>query len=308
MSDSVSVSASDFDSLFDEVSNWERWDEESPRGTLNHLTPDRLVAAARLVRSGITVSLGLTLNTQASPDNPEPAEHRMTQLTDDGSGTVRFVKDFIGVDFHNDGISHLDALCHVSYRGSLFGGAPDTSADEGGATVGNVEALRNGIVGRGVLIDVPRLRGVPWLEPGDYVLPDELLAAEAAESVQIGPGDILLIRTGHNRRIRELGPWDTARSKAGLHPEAARLLTERRVAVLGSDTNSDAAPSKTDGVDFPIHVLAVNAMGLHLLDYLQLDDAAATCEQFDRWEFLCAIAPLQIPLGTGSPVNPIAIF
>ena len=302
------LSAAEFDALFEEVSNWARWDEESPRGTLNHLTPDRIVAAARLVRTGTTVSLGLPLDTEPRVDNPAPAEHRMTQLTDTGSGAVRFVKDFIGVDFHNDGHSHLDALCHVSYRGAFFGGASDDSATEQGATIGDVNVAKDGLVGRAVLLDIPRLRGVPWLEPGEQVGVDELAAAETHQRVRVGPGDILLVRTGHPRRLAEIGPWDTTHAKAGLHPGAATLLTERSIAVLGCDTNSDAAPSATEGVPFPIHVLAVNAMGLHLLDYLWFEDLAAVCEQSGRWEFLCVIAPLRIPGGTGSPVNPIAIF
>jgi kynurenine formamidase len=308
MTRTAAMSAAEFDALFDEVSNWARWDEASPRGTLNHLTPERIVAAAGLVRSGISVSLALPLDTQRRPDNPRPAEHRMTQLTEDGSGKVRFVKDFVGVDFHNDGQSHLDALCHVSYRGSLFGGKSDGSTDEQGASFGDVETVRNGIIGRGVLLDIPRLRSTAWLEPGEQVSTEELIAAERAANVRIGPGDIMLVRTGHGRRLDEEGPWDTTRHKAGLHPATAQLLTERQVAVLGCDTNSDAAPSSTEGVPFPMHVLAVNAMGLHLLDYLQLDTLAATCERLGRWEFLCVVAPLRIPGGTGSPVNPIAVF
>jgi kynurenine formamidase len=305
---STTMTATQFDTLFDDVSNWSRWEEESRRGTLNHLTPDRVVAAAQLVCSGLTVSLGLPLDTEQRPDNPAPAQHRMTHLSDHDAGDVQFVKDFVGVDFHNDGQSHLDALCHVSFRGNLYGGAPDTSANAEGATIGDVEAVADGIVGRGVLLDIPRLRGTPWVEPGDEVGPDELTAAERSQDVHIGPGDILLVRTGHNHRLDELGPWDTGQNKAGLHPSAAALLTERRVAVLGSDTNSDTAPSRTEGVTYPMHVLAVNATGLHLLDYLQLDPLAATCERLGRWDFLCVVAPLRIPGGTGSPVNPIAVF
>src|SRR5262249_51448923 len=179
-------------------------------------------------REGVTVGLGRPLDTTRRPDNPAPAEHRVTQLADDGSGKVRFVKDFVGVDFHNDGQSHLDALSHVSFNGSLFGGAPDTSAGAEGATVGDVETLRDGIVGRGVLPDLPRLRGTDWADPGAQGRPEELVAAERAQGVRIGPGDILLVRTGHTRRLDRLGPWDTTRNKAGLHPAAARLLTERR--------------------------------------------------------------------------------
>ena len=308
MTDPSVMTTAEFEAVFAEVSNWARWDEASPRGTLNHLTPARIVAAAGLVRAGITVSLALPLDTQRRPDNPSPAEHRMTQLTTDGSGAVRFVKDYVGVDFHNDGQSHLDALCHVSFKGTLFGGAPDTSTGADGATVGDVETLRDGIVGRGVLVDIPRLRATDWVEPGDVVRPEELIAAGRSQGVGIGPGDVLFVRTGHTRRLDELGSWDTTRHKAGLHPAVARLLTERQVAVLGSDTNSDAAPGCVEGVPYPVHVLAVNAMGMHLLDYLQLDVLAQTCDRLGRWEFLCVIAPLRIPGGTGSPVNPIAVF
>jgi kynurenine formamidase len=301
--------AAEFGALFDEVSNWTRWDgEDRSRGALNYLTPDRTVAAAALVRSGTTVGLGLPTDVEKRPDNPQPTEHRMTQLAEDGSGAVRVVKDFYGTDFHNDGHSPLAALCHVSFRGSLFAGVPDTSVGPRGASLGDVETVRDGVVGRGVLLDIPRLRDVAWVEPGDEIRPDELVAAEQAQNVRVGPGDMILVRTGHNRRLRELGPWDTTQSKAGLHPSAARLLTQRQVAMLGCDTNSDAAPSRTEGVPFPIHVLAVNAIGLHLLDYLQLDELAATCDQLDRWDFLCVVAPLRIPGGTGSPVNPIAVF
>lgn len=306
--DAASMTTGEFDTLYDAVSNWGRWDGRAAWGTLNFLTADRVLAATRLVQAGVTVGLGLPLDTEQRPDNPTPAEHRMTQLADDSSGAVRFIKDYVGTDFHNDGHSHLDALCHVSFRGKLFDDEPDTSVTGDGARVGEVDTVRNGIVGRGVLLDIPRLRATAWVEPGEEVRPEELLAAERAENLSIRTGDILFVRTGHNRRLHDLGQWDTTRSKAGLHPTAARLLAERQVAVLGSDTNSDTAPSRTDGVSFPIHVLAINAMGLRLLDYLQLDALAELCERFGRWEFLCAIAPLRVPGGTGSPVNPIAVF
>ncbi len=136
----------------------------------------------------------------------------------------------------------------------------------------------------------------------------DLTRAEAAQGVRVEAGDILLVRVGHRRRRAVLGPWDAASARAGLHPAAMELVAERRVAVLGSDSNNDTAPSAAEGVDFPVHVLALRALGLMLLDYLQFEDLAATCEAAGRWSFLCVIAPLRLPLGTGSPVNPIAIF
>jgi kynurenine formamidase len=167
---------------------------------------------------------------------------------------------------------------------------------------------KDGIVGRGVLLDVPRLRGVPWLEPGEHVFREDLEAAEREQAVSVRAGDILLIRTGHQRRLAERGPWDAANLKAGLHPTTALFLSEREIAVLGSDGNSDTAPSTTETVGFPIHALALNAMGVHLLDYLYLEELADTCARTGRWEFFFATAPLRIVRGTGSPVNPIAIL
>ena len=159
-----------------------------------------------------------------------------------------------------------------------------------------------------MLLDIPRLRGVPWLEPGQQVFAEDLEAAEREQRVSVGEGDILLVRTGHSRRLAELGPWDTRGSKAGLHPTALRFVGSRAVAALGSDGNSDTAPSTTEGVDFPIHALAIAAMGLHLLDYLQFEDLASACERARRWEFLFIAAPLRIVGGTGSPINPLAVL
>jgi kynurenine formamidase len=304
------LSETEFRALFDAVSNWGRWGEEDERGALNELTADRIAAAARLVRAGETVTLSLPLNTQGGLHNPEPAIHSMTLShdVDIGSGTVRLAKDFIGVDYHNDSHSHIDALCHVAFDGALYNGRSSASFDAHGATVNTIEAAKDGLVGRGVLLDVPRLRGVPWLEPGDNVFPDELEAAEREKGVAVSAGDILLVRTGHTRRLAELGPWETAKAKAGLHPTAARFLAERDVAALGSDGNSDTAPSTTEGIAFPIHTLTLNAMGVLLLDYLQLEGLVEACEQEGRWEFLFVGAPLRIVGGTGSPLNPLAVF
>jgi kynurenine formamidase len=305
----TAVSREEFHELFERVSNWGRWGPDDERGTLNYLTPERVAAAARLAVAGRTVSLSRALNTEEEPDNPEPADHHMTMLGArqhaDGLG---FAKDFIGVDYHNDSHSHLDALCHVSFEGTLYNDTPSDSVTADGAAVGTVEVMKDGLVGRGVLLDVPRLRGAEWLEPGDNVVSADLEQAERDQGVMVGEGDVLLVRTGHGRRLDEVEGWDPTNAKAGLHPNCAVFLAERRVAALGCDGNNDTAPSITEGVGFPIHVLALNAMGMPLLDYLLLEDLAASCEQSGRWEFLFVAAPLRIAGGTGSPLNPIAIL
>jgi kynurenine formamidase len=309
-SDSAHVSTAEFRELFRSLSAWGRWGELDERGALNYITVDRVAEAARLVSRGITVSLSWPLDTDAAAHNPSPAQHRMTSLApaDDAGGAVQLAKDWVGIDYHSDTHTHIDALCHVAYAGSLYNGTSTDVVTPLGATAQTVEAAKDGLVGRGVLLDIPRVRGVPWLEPGEPIYRDDLEAAELGQGVRVQEGDILLVRTGHARRLKEVGSWETANAKAGLHPTAMPFLAERRVAALGSDGNSDTAPGSTDDVDFPIHVLAINAMGIHLLDYLQLEDLADVCERERRWTFFLVAAPLRIAGGTGSPLNPIAIF
>jgi len=284
----------------------------SPRGALDTLTPERVLAAAREVRSGRAVSLAAPVNTHAGPDDPEPAEHRLTAppggVPAPGGG-LDFARDRFAMDVHGDVNTHLDALCHVIYDGTVHGGIPAADAlSPDGASALSVELARDGIVGRGVLLDIPALHGLPWLEPGVQVTADDLAGAEARQGVRVGPGDILLVRVGHRRRREELGPWDVTRARAGLHPAALEFLAERQVAVLGSDGNNDTAPSAAPDVAFPVHVLAVHAMGLHLLDWLGLEALAPACADEGRWSFLCVIAPLRLPSATGSPVNPLAVL
>ncbi|MFF4350626.1 cyclase family protein [Streptomyces sp. NPDC001530] len=282
----------------------------SPRGALDTLTSERLLAAVREVRSGRTISLAAPVNTLAGPDDPEPAEHRLTAPPGGVPGRgLDFARDRFAMDVHSDVNSHIDALCHVIYDGTLHGEVPAADAlSPDGASALSLDLARDGIVGRGVLLDIPGLHGLPWLEPGSHVTAEDLAAAEARQGVRVGPGDILLVRVGHRRRREERGPWDAAGARAGLHPAALEFLAEREVAVLGSDGNNDTAPSTTQGVAFPVHVLAVHAMGLHLLDYLRFEDLVPVCVQEGRWSFLCVIAPLRLPLATGSPVNPLAVL
>ena len=284
------------------------WGPDDRRGALNHITPDRVLAAVAEVRLGRTVSLAAPIYNQVTPDNPDPARHQMMQAGSVAAARgLSFAADQIAMNVHGDADTHIDALCHVIFDGELYNEVPASAVTEMGAAELSIDVARDGIVGRGVLLDVPRARGVPWLEPGDHVTPADLAAAERVQGVRAGPGDLVLVRVGHRRRRAATGPWDAARARAGLHPTVVPYLAERRVAVLGSDSNSDTAPSVADGVDFPVHVLAINALGMHLLDYLELDDLVPPCEEAGHWSFLCVVAPLRLPGWTGSPVNPIAI-
>ena len=309
MSD-FTVSTAEFRALYERL---RRGCEQGPAdrlGALNNISAAEVVAAASDVWRGRAVSLAAPIDSRTALDNPDPAVHEMTNPADDparASGLF-FATDRLAMNVHGNADSHIDALCHVMFDGKLYNGIDAETVTAAGATELSIDVAGQGIVGRGLLLDIPRLRGVPWLEPGDHVTADDLLAAESAQVDRIEQGDLLFVRVGHRARRRSLGAWDAASARAGLHPAALELLAERRIAVLGSDGNNDTAPSAAEGVDFPVHVLAINAMGLHLLDYLDFDALVGLCEELGRWSFLCVVAPLRLRAGTGSPVNPIAIF
>ncbi|MGA3153528.1 MAG: cyclase family protein [Streptosporangiaceae bacterium] len=305
------LTAASFAALAGQLRSRVPWGPRDRRGALNYITPQRVAAAAGEVRQGRTVSMAVPVAEAASADNPEPAVHEMRTIPDgsDGAQGLAFATDRLAMNIHGDASSHIDALCHVSYDGMMYNGVRAGEAVmASGAAQLSIAAAKDGIVGRGVLLDIPRVRNVAWLQPGEHVTADDLAAAEAAEQVRLGPGDLAFVRVGHRRRRHELGPWDVAQARAGLHPLALEFLADRQVAVLGSDSNNDTAPSAVPGVDFPVHVLAIAVLGLHLLDYLQFGELGEACERAGRWSFLCVIAPLRLVGGTGCPVNPIAIL
>ena len=245
----------------------------------------------------------------SAADNPEPGTRHMKHLPAEASAVegLSFAEDHLTLNIHGDADSHIDALCHVSYQDSLYGGAEPGSVTSLGADSLSIDDIRDGVAGRGVLLDIPRFRGTVagarrLRHRGD------LAGAAQAQGVAVGPGDLVFVRVGHRSRRAALGPWEVAESRAGLHPHAVEYLADLQIAALGCDSNSDTAPSLVDGVAFPVHVLAINALGLHLLDYLQFEDLRAVCESAGRWSFLSVIAPLRLPRATGSPVNPIAML
>ncbi len=220
---------------------------------------------------------------------------------------LSFATDRLAMNIHGDADSHLDALCHVIYHASLYNGVPADTITSTGAARLSVEVARDRSPG-GVLLDIPRLRGVPWLEPGDHVSTDDLVAAEQAQQVRVGQGDLLFVRVGHRRRRAS---W-----ARGTRPPPGRGCTRPRWSSSPTGRSRCSAATATTTrpaaghrpVDFPVHVLAINALGVHLLDYLQFEELVPACEQAGRWSFLCVIAPLRLRAGPGSPVNPIAIL
>ena len=287
----------------DSLSNWGRWGDDDQLGALNLITPDVTTAAAATVRTGRTVSCARPLDTAPSADNPSPVAHHMTGTHTEGWGA-----DYVALAPHGFATSHLDALCHIFHEGKLYNGYATETVTAHGATRLGIHRLRSGIVTRGVLLDVPARRGVDALEPGDPIFPEDLEAAEERAGLRVRAGDALLVRTGRWRWREAHGPWDVALLAAGLDAACLPWLRERDVATLGSDGVSDVLPSRVDGVTMPIHTVVIVAMGVHLMDNLDLEALAGACAEEGRWEFLLTVAPLVLRRGTASPVNPIALF
>ena len=307
------VSAPEFARLFEEICNWGRWGPDDERGTLNYLGPEQVRRAVGLVRRGRSVSMAIPINKVSGPENPQPPAHHMLRTHDQKlpEGEPAFAMDYLASGCHGDCHTHLDALCHVGYRGKLYNGVPSGTTTCGGATRLDITTYAHGIVGRGVLLDIPRLRGVKWLEPGDAVTTEELIAAEQAQGVRLEAGDIFVFRTGHHRRRLELGPWNNGydgEGKAGLHVRTLPWLHERKVAVFLPDGDGETVPCHVEGFAYPVHALQLVAMGMCCADSLQFEEVVKVCEEENRWEFLVVATPLRLPGGTGSLFNPIAIF
>jgi kynurenine formamidase len=307
------LTRSEMEELFESVKNWGRWGADDEAGALNYITPEMRARAAALVAAGESVSCSLEFPTRPAPDNPIPAQHMMVvagdACTTTGIPGMESAMDFIGVAFHGMAVSHIDALCHVFVEEKMYNGYDASEVKSTGAFKNSIMAGKDGISGRGVLLDIPRVKGADWVEIGERISPADLEAAEIAQGVEVSEGDILLIASGRDARRRQKGSWSPREGLAGLDARALSWLHERKVAVLGSDGVSDVMPNPdTEMWPMPIHQCGIVAMGLHLLDNLRLENLMDACIRHDRWEFLLVIAPLRVARGTGSPVNPIALF
>lgn len=292
-----------FDHIFKEVSNWGRWGKSDQIGTLNLITPEVRREAAKEVKDGISVSLERNLNQVKSIINTQPFQDVM-DLHVDG----KFNMDKYSVFFHGFAFSHFDALSHVYYNGHLYNGYPESDITESGAKVLNAAQYYEGVFTRGVLIDIPWLRGVPYLPTNALITAHDLDQWEAKTGVHVRSGDAVIIRTGRWAREDAKGPWDIANASAGLTPSAIEWLHKRDVAFMVSDAAHDALPSVVQGVDFPIHILAIAAMGMPLADQCDLEGLAKESLKLHRQTFLLTLAPVRSTGGTGSLVNPIATF
>jgi len=300
------LSVDEVKSLYDRISNWGRWGNQDQRGALNFITPQKRAAAARLVDSGEIVSLSLPLSTQSGPDNPQPVHHMMLHAGAPGYASL----DYFAMAPHGMAFTHLDALCHVFWQGKMYNGFSEREVGRFGARRCAIDVTRDGVMSRGVLLDIPRTKNIEWLELREPIYPEDLDAAEKLANLQVDEGDILLIRTGRHKRRAVKGAWDPRREGLpGLDASCLQWLHDRKIAVLGCDAVSDIAPSPYGAeMGLPIHVGALVIQGIHLIDNADLEPLAAACEKHRRYKFLFSMAPLILERGTASPVNPLALF
>jgi kynurenine formamidase len=298
-----------------ELSNWGRWGKDDQRGALNLITPQKEVQAARLVKDGVTVSLAHFADLEKAADNFNFGETKHTMVSRDQNGKVRGALDAISFGIHDGTNSHLDALCHYALqrdgKALVFNGHPQ-DLDEQGCKANGIDRMGPGVFTRGILVDLPLMKGVEYLEPGTHIYASDLEAWEKYAGLKIGSGDALLIRTGRWARRAKLGPWNAAREAAGLDASAMPWIKQRDVALLGSDGVNDVQPSGVTGTgeaaNRPVHTLAIAVLGVPLVDNAYLEDVAKEAAARKRWEFLTTVQFTRIPGGTATTFNALATF
>ena len=300
------------------LSNWGRWGDDDRIGTLNLITDEVRVAAASTIRTGRAVSLSRPID----PLNPDPLDSgfalvqrfmTLNEVADHVGSQLRYeaVTEYVGIGAHGSN-THIDGLAHYSWDGENYNGFAkgDTNSLHGARSL-SMDQAEHGFITRGVLLDIAALHGVAWLERGHAVTPDELLAAELRQGVTVRPGDALIVHTGNAAAILSEGPDGDGLSarQAGLHASCLPFLRERDVAVLGNDGVQDVQPSGF-GLDFlrPIHTVALVALGLWLIDSMNLTELAEACREEDRWDFFFAALPWRMKGVTSSASNPVAVF
>jgi kynurenine formamidase len=299
----------DFRRAMKELSNWGRWGERDELGAANLITPAKRKQALGVPREGLAISLAHDIPQEKAADTPTFLDRALVNV----SPTVALDRYQYTGTYHGVVHSHLDAVdCHIMVDGQGYNGvAMEDVKAAGGCPRGSINALKDGVVTRGILFDATRLPGKAtpqgWLEPGTAIHREDLETLEKMQRVKVSPGDVILLYTGRWKRREALGPWPNATGFAGYHIDVAYFLKERGVSFIGADGPNDVSPSGLpQGVG--LHQLALVAMGVSIFDNLDFERAAAEARRLNRYEFLFMAAPLRVEKGTGSPLNPLAIF
>jgi kynurenine formamidase len=299
--------AAEFDELFQRVSNWGRWGKDDQLGSANLVTVAKRKQAIASVKDAVSVSLAHNPLTERAADNASPFEHSMNPAFSQPPWLA--FGDTYKVSYHGFAHSHIDALCHILYKDRTYNGYARSDVEtETGCRKLSIDTMKNGIITRGILLDIPRLKNLPYLEPGTPVYTEDLEAWERKAGLKIAEGDAIFLRTGRWARRDKLGPWNVGVNAAGIHASVAPWIKSRGVALIGSDAALDVAPSRVEGVALPVHILMITALGINLLDNQDLEALAETAARLNRWAFMLTVAPVPVTGGTGFPVNALATF
>ncbi len=298
--------------------NWGRWGADDQVGTLNFITPAKIVEAAGLVRQGKCFSLCIPFDErgpQAGGGRFNPLYFTRMDGGDDAigaqdriAGGARFQDDVIVMPLQ--AATQWDSLSHAWYGGQLYNGYPSTTVSSRGTRHNGIENTRDRFITRGVLLDIARSRGEKWLRPGYPITVADLEQCAAAENVTVGTGDVLLVRTGHQALCREQGSWQgyAGGDAAGLSLETCRWLHDREVAAVATDTwGMEVRPNEPPNSFQPLHMVLIRDMGMSVGEIFNLDGLGDDCASDGVWEFLFVGASLPFTGAAGSPVNPIAI-
>lgn len=292
----------ELEAMFRRCSNAGKWGPNDELGTLNYITPAKRIATAKLVKTGEVISAARDLKTQASKTNAQPVVHTMAPIDNGPAAT-----DSFSIAPHGMVVTHMDALCHFSWTDQYYNGRKRSETlTASGAKWGSIYAQRHGIFTRGVLLDVAAARGVRWYNPDEYVTAADFEAAEKRQRVRVGSGDAIFLRTGMERMEAEQGEQDIY-PRAGMHAECAEWMHDRQVSVYGGDC-IEKLPYPSESFTSAVHMIVLASMGLPILDWPALTELAATCERLQRWDYLLTTAPLRLPGGTSSPINPLCLF
>jgi kynurenine formamidase len=301
---------------FSQLSNWGRWGEQDVLGTLNLIDAACSAAALQLAASGRVVSCCWPIDTEIRPGDRVAPQRFMIKtgqglpIGELGEVLDSSASEFLGIASHGRRITHLDGLSHFSYNAQMYNGVPaDRVTSDKGATAHDVTSAAKGIITRGVLLDVPAFRGVEWLEPDDFVTPEEITAILARHGIELRAGDALLLRTGLGRRISQ-GDFSTLgeSKRASWHAACLPLFHDSDIAVIAADAVNENAPSGYPSLSRPVHTIGITALGLWLVDNCDFEELARTCAELGRYEFAFVVSALPFTGATGSPVNPLAIF
>ncbi len=297
------------------VSNWGRWGKDDERGTLNLITPDVVKRAAACVRTGRVFSLGLAFGAEGPQSgtvvgrfNPQ---HYMTAIGAPfgAPGGFHYSDDVICMPLQC--ATQWDSLAHVHYDGLLYNGVPAAEAlSVTGASKNGIDKLAvDGIVSRGVLLDVPRQQGLPRLPPSAVITPADLDAALAKQRVTIHPGDVVIVRTGHLQIFKEGGDKELYLWQGpGLGIDCIEWLRARDVAAICADNTAiEVMPCEDPEVFYPVHLLGIRDMGMPFGEMFDLETLAEDCARDGQWDFLFSAPPLKVSGGIGSPINPLAV-